>query len=173
MKFRYAVVICLGLISSLSACSGKWTAATDESGKTIGRSANWKVEIVSAKKELSHEAGGNSYRLTLELRFEYLGPKGPVRAPTFTLSSDDIKTIIPVTMGWSPEDKTFAPWLLSGLTDSIYGAKDPPDPQKMTTLEVGQTLQIHVSYLGVPSANQHPKLMFADVPPIPFEVEKS
>src|ERR1700730_15389242 len=62
------------------------------------------------------------------------------------------------------EDKTFAPWLLSGLTDSIYGAKDPPDPQRLTTLEVGQTLQIHVSYLGVPNANQHPKLMFADVP---------
>jgi hypothetical protein len=173
MKFRYAVMIFLGLISSLSACSGKPTAATDESGKTIGRSANWKVEIVSAKKELSHEAGRNSSRLALDLRFDYLGPKGPVRAPTFTLSTDYSKTVIPVTMGWKPEDKTFAPWLLSGLTDSIYGAKDPPDPQSLTTLETGQTLQVHVYYLDVPSASQHPKLIFADVPPIPFEVEKS
>lgn len=173
MSLRCCVIVCFGFVFALSACSSKPTPAPDESGKTIGRSANWKVEVVSAKKELNHEPSGNSDQLALKLSFEYLGPSGTVRAPTFTLSTDDIKTIIPVTIKWKPEDKAFVPWLLFGLKDSIYGAKDPPDPESLTTLETGKTLQIDVYYPRVPDPNKHPKLIFADVPPIPFEVAKS
>lgn len=187
MKKRRSFLIATLLVPFLLfGCARNSGTSAEDAGKTVGRSANWKVEIVSAKREKANTKSGQPFELTLNLKVQYLGPSGSVRAPTFNVINErGEKLAASGGIGFPPETGSLAGWLMLGMLDSMYGPKDPPDPKSMTPLETGKSFEFHINYMPehveyldnnqryqarptTPAKNL--SLVFADVPPIPFEV---
>src|SRR5207248_212397 len=65
-------------------------STSDESGKVLGRSAIWKVEIVSAKKERDYTADPlkpRVYFISIEMKIQYLGPSANLKPPVIFLNA--------------------------------------------------------------------------------------
>src|SRR2546425_5164382 len=138
MKHNRWFVILLALLPILFwSCARKDSGPPPEDvGKIVGRSTNWRVEIISAKREKVLGKPGLPYELALNLKIQYLGPSGTVQAPTFNvLNERGEKLAFSGTISFPAATAPLARWLTSGLMESMFGPKDPPKPESMTSLE--------------------------------------
>ena len=191
MKKRRSFLIATLLVPFLLfGCARNSGTSAEDAGKTVGRSANWKVEIVSAKREKANTKPGQPFELTVSLKVQYLGPSSSVRAPTFNVINErgEKLAVSDRPIGFPPETGSLAGWLMVGMSDSMYGPKDPPEPQSMTPLETNKSFEFHINYMpayvayldnnqryqGRPTTlAKNFSLVFADVPPIPLVMANS
>ncbi len=170
MKKRRSFLIATLLVPFLLfGCARNSGTSAEDAGRTVGRSANWRAEVVSAKLEKIPTKPGQPYELVLKLKIQYLGPSGSVRSPTFNVINErEEKLSFSGTVSFPADTVGLAGWLMSGVTDSMFGRKDPPSPESLTSLETGKSFEFGINYLEARAGKL--RLVFADVPPIPFEV---
>ena len=156
-----------------ASCSKGGTSGskTTSAGKVLakGQSANWKVEIVSAKCDSS--AGTVRTPLVLRFRIEYTGPSGSVPAPSLVVRNSMWERI-PAgrVLIEKREGETLAnPKTLAWLSFTV--GELPNDPATIQTgekFEFGAFYTFGTFYNQLPCQDSKLTVLFGDVPPINF-----
>lgn len=181
----HRVVVALYVVTVLlfASCTKKNATKIDETStaeaeKGIGRSPNWRVEVVSAKRDVKVHLGQSIGRLSVKLKIEYLGPSGAVKAPLtkVTYQSTENKEEDAPLHGFTadfsvtPEALDFGKWVVESNVQATATPETSSTASKQ--LETGRTFEITFDYdflpykPSAPSASAKFWLQFADVPRI-------
>lgn len=180
---RVSVALCFGMVLVFGSCTKKNATKIDETAsaeaeKGIGRSPNWKVEVVSAKRDVKIHLSQTIGRLSVKLKIQYLGPSGVVKAPLTKVTYQSIENkeedapLRGFTADFSvkPEAVDFGKWVVESNVQTAATTEASSTASKQ--LENGKTFEITFDYDFLPYKPSAPSpsgkfwLQFADVPRI-------
>lgn len=180
---RVCVALCVGTLLLFGSCTKKNVTkidetATAEAEKGIGRSPNWKVEVVSAKRDVKVHLSQSIGRLSVKLKIQYLGPSGAVKAPLTKVTYQSIENkeedapLHGFTADFSvkPEALDFGKWVVESNVQTAASPETSSTVSKQ--LESGKTFEITFDYDFLPYKPSAPSpsgkfwMQFADVPRI-------
>ncbi len=124
----------LAAVTLLHACGAD--AAAIASGR------NWRLSIDSVECEAAASL------LTIGMRIDYLGPKGPVEAPVSQLVDGNAKPHLPRSLVWRRGSRPLAEWLSAGGLSNLQSESVAEVQLKFDLREASADLQLEFGDIG-------------------------
>jgi hypothetical protein len=183
-RFVIGLLVCAAVTAASCSKPRTTEALPPVNALASGQSVNWRVDILSAKKQRDHTVPSdplkpNVYYIELKMRIQYRGPSGTINPPVcfFNVATPEREKKeqkygpVGMTFDQDPENFRLATWFFKGQPTPA-GELKQPGPDSATSFETGKTfpLTIHYPYPTWFFTKTEFRLEFAEIPMITFTV---